>query len=142
MKLTTVVIDDSPLQRLSMCKLVENHAHLVLLESFGDPITALGPIYDLNPDILILDVEMPVMNAFDLIEHLEHDCQIILNSTSSQFAVQAFQYPEICDFLSKPITPIRFERSVKRALDRCAIKQRTRWLLNAPTFLEKPTAFA
>lgn len=116
MKLTTIVIDDSALQQLATCKLVNSNPNLKLLASYRDPIIGIEAVKRFRPDVLFLDVEMNELNGFEVLEHIEDDCQVILNSTQSQFALRAFQYSQVKDYLTKPMARPRFEKSIDRVM--------------------------
>ncbi|MGW9687033.1 LytR/AlgR family response regulator transcription factor [Flagellimonas sp. 2504JD1-5] len=122
MILTTIVIDDSPVQQRFTCKMIENNQSLQLLDFFNDPIKGIEAVNRLRPDILFLDVEMPGLGGFDVLGMLEYDCQVILNSTRSQFAFQAFRYDKVKDFLTKPLKQSRFVKSVERVLKNHILK--------------------
>ncbi len=116
MTLTTIVIDDSPLQQLATCKLVNSNPNLNLLASYRDPKIGIEAVKRFRPDVLFLDIEMNELNGFEVLEHIDDDCQVILNSTRSQFALKAFQYSQVKDYLTKPMARPRFEKSIDRVL--------------------------
>ncbi len=116
MTLTTMVIDDSSLQQLATCKLIKDNPNLKLIQTFKDPKAGLEAVNHLRPDILFLDVEMPNLDGFGVLEGLKHDCHVILNSTKSQFALKAFQYNQVKDYMTKPMNKPRFEKSIERVL--------------------------
>ncbi|MEM6894430.1 MAG: response regulator [Bacteroidota bacterium] len=114
--LTTIIIDDSTLQRLATTRFVGDHPELNLIGTYSDARVGLEAANSLKPDLLILDVEMPELGGFDVLSKLTHDCQVILYSTRSQFALEAFQYTQVKDFLMKPMYKPRFEKSIERIL--------------------------
>lgn len=116
MTLTAIVIDDSPLQQLATCKLVKENANLNLIAAFDNPKIGLEAVNRFRPDVLLLDVEMPGLSGFEILESLDHDCQVILNSTRSQFAFRAFKYEQVKDFVTKPMKKSRFEKSIDRVV--------------------------
>ena len=136
MTLTAIVIDDSPVQRLTTSKLVENNPNLELRGTFDNPKIGLQAVNRFRPDVVFLDVEMPGLNGFEVIESLEYDCQVILNSTRSQFALNAFQYDHVKDYVTKPMKKDRFEKSVERVLKNQSAKQKTEKQHSVPVYHE------
>ncbi len=137
MILTAIVIDDSPLQRMMTNKLVKENPNLQFIESFNDPETGLEAIHRIQPDVVFLDVEMPKLNGFEFLENLNHDCQVILNSTRSQFALTAFQYDQVKDFMTKPMNQDRFEKSVERMVKKEHANQKKVSLYSVPVYQER-----
>ena len=86
------------------------------MQTFKDPKKGLKAVNHMRPDILFLDIEMPVMDGFGVLEELEHNCMVILNSTKSQFALKAFQYNQVKDYMTKPMNKPRFEKSIQKIL--------------------------
>ena len=83
----------------------------------------LKAVNKFQPDVLFLDIEMSGLGGFEVLELLECDCQVILNSTRSQFALHAFQYDQVKDFLVKPMNKPRFEKSVEKAIKNMTVEK-------------------
>ncbi|WP_422859704.1 LytR/AlgR family response regulator transcription factor [Flagellimonas sp. S174] len=137
MTLTAIVIDDSPLQQFATCKLINNNPNLKLTASFNDPKVGLEAVNRFRPDVVFLDVEMPGLNGFEFLENLNHDCQVILNSTRSQFALTAFQYNQVKDYLTKPMARPRFEKSIERVVKNKCAKQKIEKPHTVPVYHER-----
>ena len=116
MKLTTLIIDDSKMQELLTLKMVNEHPNLSCIGSYNNPIEGLSAANALRPDIIILDVEMPELDGFTVLENLKHDCQVILYSTRSEFALSAFKYDHVKDYMTKPMKRPRFEKSIEKVM--------------------------
>jgi DNA-binding LytR/AlgR family response regulator len=110
-----MVIDDSAVQRAALTALIEKHPNLVLVEVFQNGISARASIKRNEVDLIFLDIEMPVVDGFELIESLEIRPQIILITSNPGYALRAFDH-NVTDYLLKPITKERFNESIKRAL--------------------------
>ena len=115
MKLRSIIVDDSSMQRIAIAKLVNNHPNLAMVAEFSNAIEAKKAIKSNDIDLIFLDVEMPIINGFDLLESLDNPPQVILITGNPNYALKAFDY-DVTDYLHKPITLTRFEASVKRAL--------------------------
>ncbi|MEQ9580653.1 MAG: LytTR family DNA-binding domain-containing protein [Arenibacter sp.] len=117
MKLRSIIVDDSSMQRMAVAQLVNKHPNLVLLAQYSNAIEANNGIKNSDIDLIFLDVEMPIINGFDLLESLENPPQVILITGKPDYALKAFDY-DVTDYLYKPISSARFEASIKRALVR------------------------
>ncbi|MGB6153889.1 MAG: LytTR family DNA-binding domain-containing protein [Pricia sp.] len=115
-KLNTIVIDDSKLQRMAVAELVSNHPNLDLVADYKNGIEARIAMDEGSIDLVFLDIEMPIISGFDFIESLKDRPQIILITGKADYAMQAFDY-DVTDYLLKPITPARFNTSVRKALN-------------------------
>lgn len=116
MKLNCVVVDDSAIQRMTVTKLVSNHPNLNLVGDFSNAIETKNCLTNKDVDLVFLDIEMPVINGFDLLDGLKIKPQIIFITSKAEYAVKAFDY-DATDYLQKPISPQRFSAAVKRAMD-------------------------
>ncbi|WP_277015174.1 LytR/AlgR family response regulator transcription factor [Flavobacterium lindanitolerans] len=116
MKLNCVVVDDSAIQRMTVTKLVANHPNLNLVGDFSNAIETKNCLTNKEVDLIFLDIEMPVINGFDLLDGLKLKPQIIFITSKAEYAVKAFDY-DATDYLQKPISPQRFNAAVKRAMD-------------------------
>ncbi len=115
MKLRSIIVDDSSMQRMAVAKLVNNHPNLALVAEYSNAIEAKNGIKNNEIDLIFLDVEMPIITGFDLLESLENSPQVILITGKPDYALKAFDY-DVTDYLHKPITMARFDASVKRAV--------------------------
>jgi two-component system LytT family response regulator len=116
MKLNCIVVDDSAIQRMTITKLVNESTNLYLVGDFANALEAKNSINNNSIDLIFLDIEMPLINGFDLLDGLKEKPQIIFITSKADYAVKAFDY-EATDFLQKPITKERFLKAVKKALE-------------------------
>lgn len=117
MTMNCIIVDDSTLQRMAVAKLIKNHPLLTLVAEYSNAIEAKNGLKSENVDLIFLDVEMPIVSGFDLLESLNEPPQVILVTGKAEYALKAFDY-DVTDYLQKPITIDRFEASVKRAIDK------------------------
>ncbi|NNG11379.1 MAG: response regulator transcription factor [Arenibacter sp.] len=115
MKLRSIIVDDSSMQRIAVAKLVNNHPSLTMVGEYSNAIEAKNGLKNNNIDLIFLDVEMPIINGFDLLESLDNPPQVILITGNPNYALKAFDY-DVTDYLHKPISASRFDTSIKRAL--------------------------
>lgn len=124
MKLNCIVVDDSAIQRMTITKLVNESTNLNLVDDFANALEAKNTINHKEVDLIFLDIEMPLINGFDLLDGLKNKPQIIFITSKADYAVKAFDY-EATDFLQKPISKERFLKAVKKAIDLHQLKNET-----------------
>ena len=119
--LNCAVVDDSTLQRLSIVKLIENHQSLNLVAQYNNAIEAKEGIVTSDIDLIFLDIEMPILSGFDLLDDLTVKPQIIFVTGKTKYAFKAFDYDAI-DYLRKPISKERFLNAVHKAVTNYKLK--------------------
>jgi len=126
------VVDDSSIQRLAIVKLIENHPNLKLAGEFSNAIETKAAIKDAGVDLIFLDVEMPILTGFDLLDDITEKPGVIFVTGQTKYAFKAFDYSAI-DYLQKPIKKDRFLYAVERAL--LAYKMRTEMVEDKGEFI-------
>jgi len=126
------VVDDSSIQRLAIVKLIENHPNLKLAGEFSNAIETKTAIKDAGVDLIFLDVEMPILTGFDLLDDITEKPGVIFVTGQTKYAFKAFDYSAI-DYLQKPIKKDRFLYAVERAL--LAHKMRTEMVEDKGEFI-------
>lgn len=116
MQLKCIVVDDDIMSRKSLQRLCEQHESLDLVAVCEDATQALKVLAEQEVDLIWLDVEMPVLSGFDLLERLPSTPQVILTTTKTEYAYDAFQY-QVTDYLKKPISQPRFKLAVEKVLE-------------------------
>lgn len=114
-KLQTLVVDNSLTQRTLLAKLVQKHPQLELAGIYGNALETYRHLGESRVDLLLLDVEMPLITGFDLIDTLKEEVQVILVTANPQYALKAFDYG-VRDFLLKPVDPLRFKIAIRKAV--------------------------
>tara|TARA_B100000809_G_scaffold67935_1_gene65085 strand:- start:2405 stop:3115 length:711 start_codon:yes stop_codon:yes gene_type:complete len=110
-----IIIDDEATARAIIGRLCSNVNYLNVKEEFPNAIQAIKYLNQNNIDLIFLDIHMPDFTGFDFIETLKNPPKIILTTSDANFAIQAFEYDCIVDYLVKPITPDRFQKAIKKA---------------------------
>lgn len=115
-RLNCVVIDDSNIQRLAIVKMIEKHPNLNLVAEYNNAIETKNGLSDHQVDLIFLDVEMPILNGFDLLDDMSDEKPAIIFVTGkTQYAFKAFNYDAV-DYLQKPISRERFLYAVEKAI--------------------------
>jgi len=118
--LRVVVADDEPLARESITSLLERDEEVQLSGSCADGVSAVSAVGASRPDILFLDIQMPGMNGFEVLEELlattsPHELPVVVMVTAyDQHALRAFEYHAV-DYLLKPFTDERFFAALEHA---------------------------
>jgi len=113
--LKCVIVDDSVVQRTILSRIVKMHPNLSLEGCYRNGIDAKNKQVDKNADLILLDIEMPLINGFDLLDTLKEAPQIIIVSSKSEYALRAFEY-NVTDYLMKPVDKKRFDKAINKAL--------------------------
>ena len=110
-----IIIDDEATARAIIGQLCSNVGSLNVLEEFPNAMQAIKYLNQNEIDLIFLDIHMPDFTGFDFIETLKNPPKIILTTSDPNFAIQAFEYDCIVDYLVKPITPERFQKAIQKA---------------------------
>ena len=115
-KIRTVIIDDEPLAREGVRMLLEEDAEISVVAECAGGREALAAISEKEPDLIFLDVQMPEISGFEVLEAVgaEHAPQVIFVTAYDKYALQAFEAHAL-DYLLKPFTVKRFKEALKRA---------------------------
>lgn len=111
--LKSVVLDDDELSRALLKNLIEKTNNIELIAEYSNPKEALKELESLNCDVIFLDIEMPEMNGLEFIEKSKNIPQVVITSSKSEYASEAFNY-DVTDYLVKPFTKERFDKSIER----------------------------
>jgi DNA-binding LytR/AlgR family response regulator len=110
-----IIIDDEAAARAIISQLCNQVSSLTVLEEFPNAIKAIKYLNQNTVDLIFLDIHMPDFTGFDFIETIKNPPKIILTTSDTNFAIQAFEYDCIVDYLVKPITPERFQKAIQKA---------------------------
>ncbi|WP_010181054.1 LytR/AlgR family response regulator transcription factor [Aquimarina agarilytica] len=110
-----IIIDDEETARVIIEQLCDQVENLDLIESFPNAIQAIKFLNKNDIDLIFLDIHMPDFTGFDFIQTLKNPPKIILTTSDKNFALEAFEYDCIVDYVVKPITLTRFTKSVEKA---------------------------
>ena len=115
--LRTIIVDDESLARRGLALRLQHLPQVEVIAQCSDGIEAIQAIAELSPDLVLLDIQMPGMNGFEVIEQLQADNtpQIIFVTAYDEYAVQAFKVHAV-DYLLKPIEDLRLFAAVERAV--------------------------
>lgn len=116
MSLNCIIVEDEPMSRKALHRLCEQHGSLEVLGVFENATSALDFLAQHEVDLIWLDIEMPGLSGFELLEQLPSIPYVILTTSKIEYAFEAFQY-NVTDYLKKPISMPRFKIAVEKVLD-------------------------
>lgn len=112
-----IIIDDEMMARTVIAELIATKSDLHLAGEFPNAIEALKYLNQNKVEVIFLDIHMPDFNGFDFINTIKHEVNIILTTSDKNFALEAFEYDNVVDYLVKPITEERFEKAMQKLKD-------------------------
>ncbi len=117
--ISTIIVDDEPLARRGLKTMVERHAGFAVVATCADGREAITRIGELKPDLVLLDIQMPEITGFDVLERLPSDAlpAVIFVTAYDEHAIRAFEVRAL-DYLLKPVTQKRFDEALERAAAR------------------------
>jgi two-component system LytT family response regulator len=113
----TIIIDDEQPARDIIKHYLTKYTDLKIEGEFADGFSGLKAINDIKPDLVFLDIQMPKLTGFELLELLDEYPQIIFTTAYDQYAIKAFEM-NVVDYLLKPYSQERFDVAVKKAKER------------------------
>ena len=111
-----IIIDDDAAARLIISQLCKN-TELVVKEEFSSAIEAIKYLNSNSIDVAFLDIHMPSFSGFDFIKTLKTPLKVILTTSDKNFALEAFEFECVVDYLLKPIGVDRFKKSLEKLLN-------------------------
>ncbi len=110
-----IIIDDEETARIIIQQLCSQVDKLNVIQDFPNAIQAIKFLNKEKVDLIFLDIHMPDFTGFDFIDTLKNPPKIILTTSDKKFALEAFEYDCIVDYLVKPITLPRFIKAIQKA---------------------------
>lgn len=110
-----LIIDDETAARTIIEQLCKSEGSLNVIEQFSNAIQAIKYLNQHEVDLIFLDIHMPDFTGFDLIQTLKKPPKVILTTSDAKFAIDAFEYECIVDYLVKPVTLPRFLKAIDKA---------------------------
>src|ERR1043166_4038049 len=126
-----IIIDDEPLARSIVKEYLKNFTQFEVVAECGDGFEGVKAIAQHQPDLLFLDIQMPKINGFEMLELIDNPPAVIFTTAFDEYAIKAFETHAI-DYLLKPFGKERFDKALNKWL-----AQRTS---NVPTALTEEVA--
>jgi len=87
----TIIIDDEPLARSLLIELLEDHKDIEVIAECNDGFEGLKAIQELQPELVFLDIQMPKITGFEMLELLDNPPKVIFTTAYDEFALKAFE---------------------------------------------------
>jgi two-component system, LytTR family, response regulator len=120
-KIAALVVDDEDLARLMLRELIQAHPEMEIAAECANGFEAVKAVAEHKPDLIFLDVQMPKLSGFDVLELIGSETAVIFVTAYDQYAMRAFEVHAV-DYLLKPIGRERFEAALERAKSRLGEK--------------------
>jgi len=129
-KMKVLIIDDEAPARLLIESYLEKHADFDVVGNYENGFQGAIKIKELNPDVVFLDIQMPKLNGFEMLELLENPPPIIFSTAYDEFALKAFDFGAV-DYLLKPFSQKRFDAALNK------VKQKIQESSNLPKSFDR-----
>jgi len=106
-----IIIDDEPLARSIVREFLQKHPQLEVIQECGDGFEGVKAIQQHQPDLIFLDIQMPKITGFEMLELIEQPPGVIFTTAFDEFAIKAFEAHAI-DYLLKPFNQDRFDKAI------------------------------
>src|SRR6188472_4362880 len=115
--LRVVIVDDEPLARAMVRQCIRAHPGVEVVAECANGFEAVKAVTELSPDLVFLDVQMPKLSGFEVLELIGRHVPVIFTTAYDQYALRAFEVHAV-DYLLKPFSEDRFAEALSRARER------------------------
>jgi two-component system, LytTR family, response regulator len=110
-----LLIDDEPLARSIVAEYLQSYENIEIVQECGDGFEGVKAIAQHKPDLIFLDIQMPKITGFEMLELIDQPPAVIFTTAFDEFAIKAFEAHAI-DYLLKPFSKERFDKAVQKWL--------------------------
>ncbi|MDB4926810.1 response regulator [Mucilaginibacter sp.] len=110
-----LLIDDEPLARMVVQEYLQGYPQIEVIQECGDGFEGLKAIQQHQPDLIFLDVQMPKINGFEMLELVDDQPAVIFTTAFDEYAIKAFE-AHATDYLLKPFSKDRFNKAIEKYL--------------------------
>ena len=108
-----IIIDDEPLARMMVKEYLQAYPHITVVEECNDGFEGMKAIQHHQPDLIFLDIQMPKINGFEMLELIDNPPQVIFTTAFDEYAIKAFD-AHAADYLLKPFSKVRFDKAMQK----------------------------
>lgn len=113
--ITAIIIDDEPLARSMIKEYLQTYPTIELLQECGDGFEGIKAIQQHQPDLIFLDIQMPKINGFEMLELIDNPPAVIFTTAFEEYAIKAFDI-HAADYLLKPFSKERFDKAIQKMM--------------------------
>ncbi|MCI5057818.1 MAG: LytTR family DNA-binding domain-containing protein [Flavobacteriales bacterium] len=117
MGIKTMIIDDERLARQELKNVLQEYGQIEIIDDCGQPLEAKELIEKKKPELIFLDVQMPGLNGFQLLQELDYVPEVIFVTAYDEYALKAFEVNAL-DYIVKPVEESRLEQAIARVTER------------------------
>ncbi|MFO0321081.1 MAG: LytR/AlgR family response regulator transcription factor [Bacteroidota bacterium] len=111
-----IIIDDEPLARQIIIEYLNQRSDVTILKECSNGFEGIKAIIQLKPDLIFLDIQMPKINGFEMLELCDEKPGVIFTTAFDEYAIKAFEINAI-DYLLKPFNKERFDEAIKKWIE-------------------------
>ncbi len=108
-----IIIDDEPLARMMVKEYLQGYLEIKVVEECNNGFEGLKAIQQHQPDLIFLDIQMPKINGFEMLELIDNPPQVIFTTAFEEYAIKAFDM-HAADYLLKPFSKERFDKAMQK----------------------------
>jgi two-component system LytT family response regulator len=112
----TILIDDEPLARSILKEYLQHYPQIEVVQECNDGFEGVKAIMQHQPDLIFLDIQMPKISGFEMLELIEQRPAVIFTTAFDEYAIKAFENNAV-DYLLKPFSKERFDKAIKKWTD-------------------------
>ena len=116
-KIRAVIVDDEELARQVLREFLTSHPEIELIAECANGFEAVKTVAETKPDLVFLDIQMPKLDGFEVLELIGRDATVIFVTAHDNYAIRAFEVHAV-DYLLKPVAAARFDAALTRAKER------------------------
>ncbi|MEP7230943.1 MAG: LytTR family transcriptional regulator DNA-binding domain-containing protein [Ginsengibacter sp.] len=117
-----IIIDDEPLGRSIVKEYLQSYTNIEIVAECNDGFEGMKAIQHYEPDLIFLDIQMPKINGFEMLELIENPPSVVFTTAFDEFAIKAFETNAI-DYLLKPFSKDRFDKAIEKYTQQTETKQ-------------------
>src|SRR5687768_633593 len=110
-----VIIDDEPLARSIVKEYLEDFPQVQVVQECNDGFEGIKAMMQHQPDLIFLDIQMPRINGFEMLELVDHPPAVIFTTAFDEYAIRAFETHAV-DYLLKPFSRERFQTAMRKIM--------------------------
>jgi two-component system LytT family response regulator len=117
-----IIIDDEPLARSIVVEFLQTHTNLEIVAECNNGFEGIKSITQHQPDLIFLDIQMPKINGFEMLELLPNTPSVIFTTAFDEYAIKAFENNAI-DYLLKPFSKERFDAAIEKWMSKNSTRE-------------------
>lgn len=111
--MNAIIIDDEPLARIIVKEYLQSYPNITVIQECNDGFEGMKAIQEHKPDLIFLDIQMPKINGFEMLELIEEPPMVIFTTAFEEYALKAFE-AHAADYLLKPFSKDRFDKAMRK----------------------------